>query len=591
MDEVIDFVLIRLYDDDDNKIDFPILIAQVKETLGFDLEGEQGKTLIKILTSNDLCTQTYFIGQPVLELTANGKSIINKYKSYSNYMENEKKRERNILNKIQERIFETFRKQKARPNHIVMMRVFRFSVIPELSPPEQDKFADAVNELIEQGYIIYEKDSPECFRLTEKGYARIYNQDILVAEEETAAEIKELPTVVILTAIEEEYVAVSKHLTDLNVEKREGTIYEKGVFSYKGKNIANVVIRECGDRNVNASQETERAINNFKPDCMLFVGIAGSVKPEDFSHGDVIFPTKICYYEGGKAEKDEFKVRPDCVHPDYDLEEWAKHGRKNPEWKNFILNKSEKTEKAKAGIGVISSGEKILEHIKSELGKLIKSGYNDTAVIEMEGYGFTRAVMRQGIEKKIRYGVVRGISDVVELTDEEGETVNRRPDDAKQLAVETAAAFAYWLIYKLYDETPTVKVAEAKPAAKAKSSLEQLEEKKIRLSVKPRLAMNGGSSRGYEGELQLDLLNKGERASLKTFRVIEGDVILHNEHLPYELEKDASRKIFLRTKDRGNSNMASYKVEIEYEDALEFKYISTIEGTGAKCKLIDTKEL
>lgn len=505
-------------------------------------------------------------------------------------MENEKKRERNILNKIQERIFETFRIQKARPNHIVMIRVFRFSVIPELSPPEQDKFNEAAHELVEQGYILYENDPLECFRLTEEGYKRIYNQDILI-EEETAVKMDELPTVVILTAIEEEYVAVSKHLINLNLEKREGTIYEKGIFSYKGINIANVVIRECGDRNVNASQETERAINNFKPDCMLFVGIAGSVKPEDFSHGDVIFPTKICYYEGGKAEKDEFKVRPDCIHPNYDLEEWAKYGRKSHEWKNFILKKSDKTDKVKAGIGVISSGEKILEHIKSDLGKLIKSGYNDTAVIEMEGYGFARAVMRQGFEKKIQYGVVRGISDIVELTDAEGETVNRRPADAKQLAVENAAAFAYWLIYKLYDETPNVKVSEAKPAVKVKSSLEELEEKKIRLSVKPRLAMNGGSSRGYEGELQLDLLNKGQRASLKNFRVIEGDVYLHNEHLPYELEKDVNRKIFLRTKDRANSNVASYKLEIEYEDALEFKYISTIEGTGAKCKLVDTKEL
>lgn len=591
MEEIIDFVLIRLYDDDDNKIDFPILMAQVKETLGFDLEGEQGKTLIKTLTSNDLCTQTYFIGQPVLELTTNGKSIIHKYKTYSNYMENEKKRERNILNKIQERIFETFRKQKARPNHIVMIRVFRFSVIPTLTPPEQDKFNEAAHELVEQGYIVYEKDPIECFRLTEKGYGRIYDHDVLVGEEETVAEVEELPTVVILTAIEEEYIAVRNHLTNVNVDKKEGTIYEKGVFSYQGKNIVNVVIRECGDRNVNASLETERAINNFRPNCMLFVGIAGSVKPQDFGHGDVIFPTKICYYEGGKAEKDEFKTRPDCVPPEYELEEIAKHERKNPEWRNMILNKSEKAKSVKAGIGTISSGEKILEHIKSELGKLIKSGYNDTAAIEMEGYGFSRAIIRQGTEKKIKYGVVRGISDIVELTDEEGETVNRRPDDAKVFAADTAAAFAYWLIYKLYDVAVATKVAEVKPAAKVKSSLEELEEKKIRLSVKPRLAMNGGSSRGYEGELQLDLLNKGERASLKTFRVIEGDVILHNEHLPYELEKDAGRKVFLRTKDGGNSNMVSYKVEIEYEDALEFKYISTIEGTGAKCKLIDTKEL
>src|SRR6185312_12892458 len=290
-------------------------------------------------------------------------------------------------------------------------------------------------------------------------------------------------------------------------------------------------------------------------------------------------------------EKEDFRVRPDCVHPEYTLEELAKHERRNPEWKNLILNKSDKTKEVKADIGTISSGKKILEHIKSELGKLIKSGYNDTAVIEMEGYGFTRALIRQATEKRIKYGVIRGISDIVELNDEESEIANRRPKDAKQTACDTAAAFAYWLIYKLYDNTPTTKLAEAKSSIKQKSTLEELEEKKIRLSVKPRLVTNGGSSRGYDGELQLELLNKGERASLKNFRVIEGDVILNNQHLPYELEKDASRKIFLKTKDRANSNFANYKVEIEFEDALNFKYLCTIEGTGAKSKIIETKEL
>lgn len=312
--------------------------------------------------------------------------------------------------------------------------------------------------------------------------------------ENSASEDKVLPRVVILTAINEEYDAVREHLTQIEPVKRDGTIYEQGLFSYMGRNVANVVIRECGDRNINASQETERAISNFRPDCMFFVGIAGSVKPQDFSLGDVIFPTKICYYEGGKAEKDEFKFRPDCVQPEYTLEELAKHERRNSEWKKLILNKSEKTEKVKAGIGTISSGEKILEHIKSELGKEIKSGYNDTAVIEMEGFGFARAIIRQGSEKKIKYGVVRGISDLVELTDIEDETGNRRPDDAKRVACDTAAAFAYWLIYKQYEDESRSKVTEAKHAVKEKSRLEELEKKKTRLLVKPQLVMNGGET-------------------------------------------------------------------------------------------------
>lgn len=588
MEQIVDFILQGLYNDEDNKIDLPILKIQLKAALGIELSPDEEFELLNMLTVEDLCKKNFQVGMTNLELTDKGKSIIYKHKSYLKYMEEENRREGLIINKLQEIIFDQFRKTNSRAGHIVAIRIFRHAILPKLTPPEQDKFQVAANDLIDKGFITYENDSIECFRLTDKGYQRIYDEDY-----EGQNDVDEqLPTVVILTAIDEEYTAVRNHLSEIKPEKREGTIYETGIFSHNGESVANVVIRECGDRNVNASQETERAVSNFKPDCILFVGIGGSVKPQDFSHGDVIFPTKICYYEGGKAEMDELKLRPDCVHPEYSLEELAKHERRNLEWKNLILNKSEKVGKVKAGIGTVASGEKILEHIKSELGKLIKSGYNDTAVIEMEGFGFTRAIIRQGTEKKIKYGVIRGISDIVELTDDEGETVNRRPDDAKQFASQTAAAFAYWLIYRLYDQAPATKVSGTKPAkAEKKSTLEELEEKKIRLSVKPRLNMNGASSRGFEGELQLNLQNKGERASLKAFRVLEGNVILHNEHLPYELEKDQERKIFLRTKDRSNSNVAKYKIEIEYEDALEFKYISVVEGVGAKCKMVETVEI
>ena len=75
------------------------------------------------------------------------------------------------------------------------------------------------------------------------------------------------------------------------------TTYESGVYQSNGREVANVIIRECGAGNTIASQECERAINYFDPDCIFFVGIAGSRKPSDFSIGDVIFPKKVYFYE------------------------------------------------------------------------------------------------------------------------------------------------------------------------------------------------------------------------------------------------------------------------------------------------------
>ena len=133
-----------------------------------------------------------------------------------------------------------------------------------------------------------------------------------------------LPTVVILTAIQEEYRAVRNHLKDIEDADQKGVGYEKGIFELNGNDIVQVIIRECGATNNIAAQETEKAISNFNPDMILFVGIAGSRKPNDFKIGDVIFPHKIYSYESGKANLGSFLARPDSVSPSFDLIEKAK---------------------------------------------------------------------------------------------------------------------------------------------------------------------------------------------------------------------------------------------------------------------------
>lgn len=265
--------------------------------------------------------------------------------------------------------------------------------------------------------------------------------------------IKSLPTIVILTAIKEEYMAVREHLSDISDADQNNTTYEAGIFEFNEKKIAKIIIHECGAKNTNASQETERAIQYFTPDCMLFVGIAGSRKPNDFSVGDVIFPEKIYSYEGGKYVKDSFKARPDFADTDYSFKELAKKERIKGNWK--VLIKSEWSKDVKADLGIIASGEQIVEHYNSDIGKILTEHYNDASVVEMEGFGFAKAANRQGRQSKnMLVGVVRGISDIIEQpNDVESEVkTDRRPDNAKQFASDTAAAFALWLIYKTYEQ-------------------------------------------------------------------------------------------------------------------------------------------
>jgi hypothetical protein len=78
---------------------------------------------------------------------------------------------------LAELIFDTFRAPKCKTNEIVMMRSIRFGVIDKLNPKEKEIFFTVLNGLIFTGYYTYEGDSPECIRLTEKGYDYIYDDD------------------------------------------------------------------------------------------------------------------------------------------------------------------------------------------------------------------------------------------------------------------------------------------------------------------------------------------------------------------------------------------------------------------------------
>jgi nucleoside phosphorylase len=260
--------------------------------------------------------------------------------------------------------------------------------------------------------------------------------------------LESLPIVVILTAIQEEYKAVRSHLDNVVDNDKDDIGYESGIFNYYNKPIAKVVIRECGPTNSRAAQETQTAIYNFKPDCIFFVGIAGSRKPQDFAVGDVIFPKKIYSYESGKAEKGKFSARPDFAKSTLSLFEKAKKERSKDDWKTLI--KGDWDLKIKADIGIVASGEQLIDHYDSDIGKIITDHYNDTQVVEMEGFGFADVASRQGgSNDKIKFGVVRGISDIIKKNDAPQEDDNR-PANVKEMASATASAFTFWLIYKYY---------------------------------------------------------------------------------------------------------------------------------------------
>ena len=191
---------------------------------------------------------------------------------------------------------------------------------------------------------------------------------------------------VILTALPVEYLAVRAHLQALQEEVHaQGTVYERGTFSANGQEWA-VGIVEIGAGNVGAALEAERAIAYFKPDVILFVGVAGGIK--DVTIGDVVVSTKVYGYESGKAEQ-RFKPRPEIGLSAYNLEQRARAEARKGDWLERLAVVPEV--RPRVFVGPIAAGEKVIASTQSEVFQFLRENYGDAIAVEMEGLGFLEA--------------------------------------------------------------------------------------------------------------------------------------------------------------------------------------------------------
>lgn len=89
-DKIIDEILIRLFNDDDYKIDYPILKLQIEERHNIKIDEDSKKAVLHTLTAQEICAKTDFNNNPVLELTSHGKKIMNEFGSFTKYLESKK---------------------------------------------------------------------------------------------------------------------------------------------------------------------------------------------------------------------------------------------------------------------------------------------------------------------------------------------------------------------------------------------------------------------------------------------------------------------------------------------------------------------
>jgi nucleoside phosphorylase len=244
---------------------------------------------------------------------------------------------------------------------------------------------------------------------------------------------------VIFTAIPVEYQAVRNHLIDLHEETHPlGTIYERGTFTAKNK-IWSVGIVQTRAGNVNASFETERAIAYFKPQIVIFVGVAGGLK--DVRIGDVVVANKVYGYESGKASV-TFLPRPAVSIPTYPLLERAIAEARKDDWIKRLAS-STLSRTPSVYVAAIAAGEKVLDSTRSTFWKFLKANYSDALAVEMEGYGFLQSTYAN---RQVDSLIVRGISDLIDGKSEAD------ADNSQELASRHASAFAFEILFKFKEE-------------------------------------------------------------------------------------------------------------------------------------------
>jgi nucleoside phosphorylase len=246
---------------------------------------------------------------------------------------------------------------------------------------------------------------------------------------------------VVLTALGSEYEAVREFLEDVGPAPphARGTRYETGTVAGAGWDWQ-VTVGQVGEGIANAAIHCERVIDTFTPHLVLFVGVAGSLRPDSVRLGDVVVATRVVHFQGGK-DGDRFRARPRAFESSHHIEQLAMQLRQTAHRDGWLRRLGVMPERPpEVHLKPIASGDVVVDGERSKSRRLLDEHYNDAVAVEMEGVGLLHAAH---LNDRVTAGVVRGISDLT--------LDKRRSDQAgwQERAARHAAAFTVELLAQL----------------------------------------------------------------------------------------------------------------------------------------------
>ncbi|MGX1759290.1 phosphorylase family protein [Streptomyces lydicus] len=242
---------------------------------------------------------------------------------------------------------------------------------------------------------------------------------------------------VVLTALQVEYEAVRRHLTDVEeVELPQGTLLDVGRVPGLDWRLA---LAETGPTNTRAALVTQSAIEHFDADAVFFVGVAGSLK-DDVRLGDVVVASKIYGYHGGRESADGFSARPVLGETSYRMDQLVRSACRNNPWV-CLTPAAEPSARPAVHFAPIAAGDVLIGSRASETARRIRRHYNDAVAVDMESHGVAQAARMHGTVEML---AIRGISD---FAGPEKATADAR--GSQRTASRHAAAFALRILRDL----------------------------------------------------------------------------------------------------------------------------------------------
>lgn len=177
--------------------------------------------------------------------------------------------------------------------------------------------------------------------------------------------------IVVLTATDADYRAFRALMSSVETHSTAaGTIFEVG---------DDIALGFTGKGNVGAAALTERAIGEFAPSAVFFVGVADPLV--DWLHaGDVVVATKVYSHHGGREDSAGFRARPRAWEAPHRIEQLARHIARSGQWWTSPGSAPHVHFEPIAAGEVESVGD-------SALSRQLRQFYNDAVALEMESAG------------------------------------------------------------------------------------------------------------------------------------------------------------------------------------------------------------